>query len=130
MPSERERNAEPAPRALARRRRRWHRRWPSALALGALGLTIVVAPQLLGGAHDWGTAIISVLAFLSVATATLLAWRSGTDPPLPALLGLAAFLTLWTVLQAVPLPCGLVEVLVPDAAEAQRLSDRAPRRDA
>ncbi|MEM9073739.1 MAG: O-antigen ligase family protein [Myxococcota bacterium] len=85
-------------------------------AAGALALALVVSPLLLGGVPAWATVIIAGLA-----TAALFATLFGLGPErLPTTRSatgvVIAASVLWTGLQALPLPCGVVEFLHPAAA--------------
>jgi tetratricopeptide (TPR) repeat protein len=81
-----------------------------------LASTLIVSPQLLGGATLWSVALI---ALLSVLTLAVTVWAQGNDvPPSPwqdlAFLGIGVGL-LWTAVQAVPLPAELTGWVHPEA---------------
>jgi tetratricopeptide (TPR) repeat protein len=88
-------------------------------ALGSFGVAVLAAPQMLAGAVPWAA---SVIAALSVA-ALLLAWlaaRDTVEARVPPLAVVALVVLAWTALQALSLPCGLVEALAPPSAEHGR----------
>src|SRR5690349_17962273 len=77
-----------------------------AVAIALLGVEIVVAPQLLGGAFAWGVAITGALAGVALLAA-LFASR-GTVLPRVSALGIVLLVAVgWTAIQALPLPCGV-----------------------
>jgi tetratricopeptide (TPR) repeat protein len=91
------------------------------VALALLGLLVVAGPQLYGGVFPWTVVVIAVAAL----AALLATWWSaaqarprGTPWVALAISGAAA----WTLLQSLPLPCGLVAWLAPDAAAGLRAS--------
>ncbi|MFW6023799.1 MAG: O-antigen ligase family protein [Myxococcota bacterium] len=85
-----------------------------------LAVALVVPPQLLGGIDGWAIGVTALLALAALGAAH---WAIGDRVPvrygwplLAVMLGLVG----WTALQALPLPCSLVEALAPDAAEHVR----------
>lgn len=100
--------------------RRWPRPSPAAVATGALILTIVVAPEVLGGTFGWGITIIAAMAAMT-AIATAVATGADLDAR-PRTVWLGVALLGWTALQASPLPRALVEVVQPLAV---RVTDDA-----
>lgn len=115
MPTERRRSKE------ARRR---VRRAATYLAPAALGICLVVSPQLLGGAFGWGVAIIAGLAGIACLAAVWTARRDGLEASLDLPAGLLLGLLLWTVLQATPLPRAVTEMLQPEAVAMADASAR------
>jgi tetratricopeptide (TPR) repeat protein len=117
-PSAGERSAE-ASRAQRSRRRRRYAHWQDRfggepLATLLLGILIVGAPQLLGGALPSGVLAITAFSLVCLALLALRAPASAIGAPY---LGTVMWgVWLWTGLQALPLPCGLVHVLAPDSA--------------
>ncbi|MBX7196315.1 MAG: hypothetical protein K1X94_29955, partial [Sandaracinaceae bacterium] len=91
--------------------------WSIRLAVGLLAVSTVLAPLLFGGVLGWTVPVLASFAAASVLASAFAAWRNGR--PLPQGLLLLTFVaaTLWTVLQAVPVPCGLVEWIAPDSFE-------------
>ncbi len=90
----------------------------------ALGVCVVVSPQLLGGTYGWGMAIIAALAGVAALTAAWSARADGLKVPVD-LPSAALIVTLvWTILQAVPLPRAVTELLQP---EAVRMADTAAK---
>lgn len=85
------------------------------VAFGALTLTLVVAPQLLGGVFGWGIALIAALAAITGSLAA--AATRGTHALRPWLGALALALLGWTALQATPLPRAVASALQPLATE-------------
>ena len=89
-----------------------------------LGLTVIVGPQLLGGAYGWGISIIAGVAGAACLAAAWTARADGQKIPM-TLVGWAAIGALaWTALQALPLPRALTMFLQPDAVE---MADAAAR---
>ncbi|MCG8557603.1 MAG: hypothetical protein MJD61_20290, partial [Proteobacteria bacterium] len=76
--------------------------------LGAMVLT----PQLLGGVHGWS---ISTIALLWTVT-LLCVWPRRLRVPLRALESIILLSLGWTLLQAMPMPCSLVDWLSPGSA--------------
>ncbi|MFO0680438.1 MAG: O-antigen ligase family protein [Sandaracinus sp.] len=74
----------------------------------------MVAPLALGGAVDWAAGLCAILA-TSAASAALVAFAPIEVRPPPVLWPFLLGVT-WTLLQALPLPCSLVERLAPAAA--------------
>src|SRR5688572_21091625 len=102
----------PESRSRARRRRREGARRAAWVALGILGVLLVVAPQLLGGVFDWAVAITSVLAVVSLAVAAFATRKDTTAWP-RRILVVACLAVVWTGVQSLPLPCGVVELVAP-----------------
>ncbi|MCA9600837.1 MAG: O-antigen ligase family protein, partial [Myxococcales bacterium] len=91
-------------------------RQPPRIVAAPFALTVIVAPELLGGALGWS---ISAIALLSLATLIAAAFHYRGTTRFAESGGLALgvlALTGWTLLAAVPLPCGLVRRLSPAAA--------------
>lgn len=87
-----------------------------AIALGALALELVLAPQLFGGVFSW--AIWTIAGFAAVA-ALAAVWAMDSDVGgirMPLGVAVAGAL-LWTGIQAVPLPCGFVRSISRAAVE-------------
>jgi tetratricopeptide (TPR) repeat protein len=86
------------------------------VATGALAIATAAAPLLFGGVLGWTVPVIAALAAGSAVISAFAAWKAGR--PMPQGLALVALVsgTLWTAIQAMPLPCGLVEVVSPGAA--------------
>lgn len=121
----------PEPRKRKRRRRfaDWHEDWSrkplSTLVLAGL---LVGAPQLLGGVLPW---TINLIAAMSFGCLAVVGFRApALDLRLPRFAVVMLIVTAWTVLQALPLPCGLVELVAADSVAKQRAIDTlmgAPR---
>ncbi len=96
-------------------------RRPSAkLALFALGAATALAPMLIGGSPGWSVPIIAALGIVAAALAIFAAWRGHEAMPIGLGLAVLTFGTLFTILQAAPLPCDLAERLAPDAVSDAR----------
>jgi tetratricopeptide (TPR) repeat protein len=101
----------------------------SALVLFAS--TVIVAPQLFGGDPWWSRPTLSALSVLTLGT-TLFAFRSRLDKlTTPAPLVVLFALSLFTALQAAPLPCSLVAPFARESVSATMrtaaaLGDPAP----
>jgi hypothetical protein len=98
------------------------------IALVVVGAALAIAPQLLGGVYPWGILIISTLAAIALATTI---WVNQGRTQLRGPLWAVALLALaWTVVQALPLPCGVVRLLAPESVEQLErvhvLFDRSP----
>ncbi|MET0384483.1 MAG: hypothetical protein ABW321_00925 [Polyangiales bacterium] len=109
-------SATPSKRRRSRRRR--YSSWQSSLtgelmASVLLGVLLIGSPQLLGGVLPWSIDVIAVLSIVCLAVVGLRAPVAGRRVSwlIIALLGV----TLWTTLQALPLPCGLVRLVAPDS---------------
>lgn len=87
------------------------------LAVGLLGLATMLAPLLFGGAPGWTVPLIATLAAVSVLASAHAGYRAARPLPHGLLLLALVAATLWTAMQAVPLPCALVEWIAPDAFE-------------
>ena len=86
------------------------------LAFVALTALVAIAPLLLGGAYVWGVLIIAELAALALGVAL---WANRGRTRMHGVVWYAfAIAFAWTVVQALPLPCGLVRMLAPDSAHA------------
>ena len=90
-------------------------------ALIAMIVTLIVAPQLLGGVFPWGVAIVCILA----GAAGILAGRQieilGARRSHATLLDWMMVVALaWTGLQLVPIPSAWVSLLVPESVDAWR----------
>ena len=94
-------------------------------ALIPMVAVLLVAPQLLGGVFPWAVAMICLMAgaagVLSAKHIDIISHKRQQakllDWTMVAVLG-------WTVLQLLPLPAGLVEMLVPESVEAWRANAR------
>ncbi len=93
------------------------RRAVTSAAPAALGICLVVSPQLLGGAYGWGISIIAALAGTACLLASWAARSDGLKAPLDLPSAALFACVAWTVLQAVPLPRGLTGGLQPEAVE-------------
>lgn len=101
-------------------------------ALIPLIAALLIAPQLLGGVFPWAVALICIL----VGVAGILTSRHveiyGARRRVATLLDWAMVFALgWTAVQLIPLPSFLVNLLVPESADAWRanapLFERSPR---
>src|SRR5262245_19254367 len=102
------------PQRLARRTGAGSRRdWP---ALAAFALMLVAAPQLIGGIYPWGFVSIAAMGLVTLGLALLGHPTRGLQ--LGTLAAAIVGALLWTVVQAIPLPCSLVERMTPEAAAA------------
>jgi hypothetical protein len=100
---------------------------PALVASIALGLLVVIAPQLLGGVFGWGMSIIATLAGVAVILAAWSARRASFG----TLVLVALVVLAWTAVQALPLPRMITGWLQPDALTmaddaARLLGDPAP----
>lgn len=88
------------------------------MAPWALTALIVLAPQALGGIYPDAMVAIALVAGVCLALAVI----SARSTDLPSNLFLAASLgpLVWTGLQVIPLPCGVVEALSPLSASRLR----------
>jgi O-antigen ligase len=75
-----------------------------------LGATILVAPELFGGAFPWAVVVIVGLSVASLGTA-LWVRRTAAAPVVDGVLIVMVVAWLWTCLQAVPLPSGVAHAL-------------------
>ncbi len=88
-------------------------------------VTLISAPQLLGGVLPWSTAAIGAL---SVATLFAVWWalrERRQQVRAPTVLGFMMAALLWTGVQALPLPCALVGAVAPESVEQVRLTRNA-----
>lgn len=85
------------------------------LAVGTLGLATIAAPMLFGGVLGWTVPVIAALAALSVLASAFAGLQTSRPLPHGLLLVTLVAATLWTALQAVPLPCAITEWIAPDA---------------
>jgi tetratricopeptide (TPR) repeat protein len=116
------------PRSARSRRRRRYAHWQDRfggepLATLLLGVLIVGAPQLLGGALPWAVLAITSFSLLCLGVLALRAPASGAGAPY--LGAVMWFVLLWTALQALPLPCGLVHAIASESADNARASAAA-----
>jgi hypothetical protein len=91
---------------------------PDTVALAALWVLVLVAPQLLAGVYPWGMLAIASCALIALATAL-----RTCDWQLPALrlLDVAVLSGLvCTVLQTLPLPCDWMAALAPESVRDLR----------
>ena len=101
------------------------RRFPIAPDTALLCATILIAPQLAGGAFPWA---VVVIAGLSIASLGLALWvrRSAATPVVDAVFIVIGLAWLWTCLQVVPLPSGVAHALgLGSVQSAERLQDLA-----
>src|SRR5579871_768804 len=102
----------PAHRSSFRRdRRQQAARWSLALAVFASAIA-------LGTTHT----VVLLVVLAPLTAATWLAWRD-SEPVRPRAAATILFwvcvgLTLWTLVQALPLPIGLLRVMAPQTADA------------
>jgi len=89
------------------------------LALGMLGVLVIVAPLLFGGAFQWTILVIAGLSFLTLIV-TIWAERELLPQRTPAVVMAIVAAAAWTCAQACPLPCWLVSSLAPDAVSELR----------
>ena len=82
-----------------------------------LCVTIVVAPQLLGGAFPWTVLVISGLCLASFGVA-LWARRFSAAPVIDGVLIMMVVAWIWSCLQAVPLPSSLAHALRLESVES------------
>lgn len=100
-------------------------RAPIAPDTAILCATIVVAPQLLGGAFPWAVVAIAGLAWLAFASA-LWARRASRTPVIDVVAVTMGAAWLWTCLQAIALPSGLAAALsLRSVKSAERLDGLA-----
>ena len=110
---------EPAQPPRKRSRRRRFAAWASErtgqpLATALLGVLLIGAPQLLGGVLPW---TINAIACMSVVCLAVIGLRAPTAVAAwPVSAGLMALACVWTVLQAVPLPCDFLAMISPHSA--------------
>jgi tetratricopeptide (TPR) repeat protein len=87
--------------------------------------TIVIAPELFGGAFPWTVVAIAGLSVASLGTA-LWVRRSATTPMVDGVFVMMGVAWLWTCFQAVPLPSAVARALVLGSVEgAERLQGLA-----
>jgi len=87
----------------------------------ALCATILIAPQLFGGAFPWSVAIIAGMSLVALGAA-LWTRRSSAMPALDSVFTMMGVAWLWTCLQAVPLPAAIAHMLDLGSVEsAERL---------
>ncbi len=106
-------------------------RFPIAPDTALLCATIIVAPQLFGGAFPW---TVVTIAGLCIASLGLALWvrRAATNPVVDVTFLLMGAAWLWTCLQAVPLPMGIAHGLDLGSAKSAELlrglawADRVP----
>ncbi len=97
------------------------RRLPTQLDTLLLCVTIVIAPQLFGGAFPWSVLIIASLALASLGAA-LWVRRADASSILDGLFLVMSAAWVWTCCQALPLPPGVAEALrLVSVDNAQRL---------
>jgi len=115
--------ASSATRRRARRRRNSsegrQRTRAELAALTALSLHLTLAPMLLGGVLPWGVLCIAISSLVCSALAAF-AYRRELRAPAPLVFWAALGLVAYTALQALPLPCGIVDVLAPGSARNTR----------
>jgi len=87
------------------------------IATVTLALATAIPPMLFGGALGWTIPAIAGLAALSALVSAWAAWRA--DRPMHLGLPLVVLVvgTLWTTLQAIPIPCDLASLIAPEAHE-------------
>lgn len=114
----------PSPRKRKRRRHfeDWHETW-SHKPLGTLmlGALLIGAPQLLGGILPWTINAIAVLSLVCLAVVGLRA--PALERRMPRFAVVMLIMAGWTLFQALPLPCGLAELLAPESVAKQRAID-------
>lgn len=97
----------------------WDRvRWPEI----TLGLAVIGAPLALGSVHVEAQLILAGLALMAFGGA---AWKLGREgrKVRVGLIGVALLLaSLWTFLQWLPLPVGLVELVMPASVATRRVA--------
>lgn len=111
MPTE----LEPRRRRPSSGQRRRVRRAVTLIAPITLGVCLVVSPQLLGGAYGWGIAIIAALAGIACLAAAWAARADGLKAPLDLPSGALIAVVAWTLVQAMPLPRSVTQLLQPQA---------------
>jgi len=90
-------------------------------ALIAMIVTLIVAPQLLGGVFPWAVAIICILAGVAGILASRHIEIAGVRRGHATLLDWMMVIALaWTGLQLIPVPSTLVSLLVPESLDAWR----------
>jgi len=72
--------------------------------------TILIAPQLFGGAFPWAVVVIAGLSVASLGTA-LWVRRSAATPVVDAVFVVMGVAWLWTCVQTIPLPSGVARAL-------------------
>jgi tetratricopeptide (TPR) repeat protein len=92
------------------------------LAIALFVLHVVGTPLLFGGVFPWAMLVTAASSLLCMALAISADTRA---TPANAVLWSAAGLLVWTGLQALPLPCGLVEVVARSAADTLRTAQAA-----
>jgi tetratricopeptide (TPR) repeat protein len=86
------------------------RGFPIAPDTAMLCVTILVAPQLFGGAFPWSVVVIVGLSVASLGTA-LWVRRSTASPVIDGVFVTMSVAWLWTCLQAIPLPSAVARAL-------------------
>jgi hypothetical protein len=101
------------------------RRIPIQPDTALLCATIVIAPELFGGAFPWTVVAIAGLSVASLGTA-LWVRRSATTPMVDGVFIVMGVAWLWTCFQAVPLPSAVARALVLGSVQgAERLQGLA-----
>lgn len=91
------------------------------ISFATFALATILAPQLFGGILSWTVWVIAGLAMVSVLAATWALDAGVGEVRMP--LGVAVLGTLlWTCVQVMPLPCGLVRSIAPAAVADVELS--------
>jgi len=97
--------------------------WADRLALVSLAALVAAAPLAMSGVFPLAQSLCVAFAGL---TAVLAGATDRAGGRMPAVVALGFGLVCWTVLQWIPLPCGLVAALSPLAAQnAERAADLA-----
>jgi hypothetical protein len=101
------------------------RRLPIAPDTALLCATILIAPELFGGAFPWAVVVIAGLSVASLGTA-LWVRRSAATPVVDGVFIVMGVAWLWTCIQAVPLPSGIAHGLgLASVQSAERLQGLA-----
>lgn len=102
--------------ALGRYNANQYRRVGFWLLMGVL----VIGPQLLGGVPDWSQWVISVASVASFVLVWISQRRLKLKPMPWFLLAFTMIGSAMTLLQAIPMPCFVVNLLAPYSAEAEQ----------
>ncbi len=94
------------------------------IALATCSFVILLGPHLLGGATPGTAWVISICALVALCAAIWSAVEAERVRVIVPLAGAVLTLHMYTLIQALPLPCGVVDILAPGSAHATRELNR------